>query len=385
MTLFEVEQAAQAGDPRAQELLSAVCEQTGRLAEAAYWLGQAAKAGLPSAHAKLGLWQIAGFAVRRNPANGVERIVAAAQAGDLLGLALASVVDTGGIGTPVNLDRSRSWLAAAAKAGDGRAACQLALLIGLDGDHRDLAQSLLAYAAARDFEPARGFGVFNTGQQIDWSAAMGAVDFSPWFAPVRRRPQGEDPRIELIDDLIPAWACQYVAALAAPALVRAKVLADSGREEVEDVRSNRVMSFSLADSDVVLELVNHRLAAAAETLVETGEALGVLHYRPGERYAPHVDYIPPIQENHEQLTARGQRFRTVLIYLNGGFDGGATVFPRLDLAFKPAPGSALLFDSLKGNGDVDPSTLHAGAPPTRGEKWVISKWFRTKALRPGPG
>ena len=35
------------------------------------------------------------------------------------------------------------------------------------------------------------------------------------------------------------------------------------------------------------------------------------------------------------------------------------------------------------DGSVDPMTLHTGAPPTSGEKWLISKWFRTRALRPG--
>jgi hypothetical protein len=30
----------------------------------------------------------------------------------------------------------------------------------------------------------------------------------------------------------------------------------------------------------------------------------------------------------------------------------------------------------------DPLTLHAGLPPTRGEKWIFSQWIRDRS--PGP-
>ncbi|HEX6865756.1 MAG TPA: hypothetical protein VF122_00850, partial [Caulobacteraceae bacterium] len=65
-------------------------------------------------------------------------------------------------------------------------------------------------------------------------------------------------------------------------------------------------------------------------------------------------------------------------------EGGATEFPRLELTFKPPRGGALIFDSVRADGGFEPLMLHTGAAPTSGEKWVISKWFRTKALRPGP-
>ena len=167
-----------------------------------------------------------------------------------------------------------------------------------------------------------------------------------------------------------------------PALQRGMIVNETGGESVEDVRSNRVMHFGLADSDLLLELINHRLAEVAGLPTENGEGLGVLHYAPGERYAPHVDYIPETPANARHLAERGQRIRTVLVYLNEDFEGGATEFPRLDLKFKPAKGSALVFDSVTADGSVDPMTLHTGAPPTSGEKWIISKWFRTRALRP---
>jgi hypothetical protein len=383
-TYEQVHQAALAGDPGAQDLMAQVAERQGRVQEAVHWVGRAAKSGLPSAHARLGLWQLVGYGVAQAPAQGVERIVAAANTGDALGLNLAGIVDAGGIGTPRNLPRAIQWLARHAALGDASAACQLGLLIGIGGPRAPLARACLSHAAAEGYLPAiRAMGQRpRQAVAVDWSAAAAAVDLAAFEAPVARRREREDPRIEVLQDLLPGWACDYVMVLAEPALTRGMVVDESGGESVQDERSNRVMNFGLADSDVILELINHRLATAAEMPAENAEGLGVLHYSPGERYKPHVDYIPDTPANAEHLATRGQRARTLLVYLNEGFDGGATEFPRLELAYRPPRGSALVFDSVKADGAVDPMTLHTGAPTTRGEKWVISKWFRTKALRP---
>lgn len=385
-TFEQVQAAAQAGDAASQDLLAQALEQMGRIDEALAWWVKAAKSGFPAAHAKLGLWQLVGFKLPQNGPEGVARIVAAAQGGDPLGLSLAAVIDAGGIGAPRDLPRALGWLSRAAEAGDAQAACQLGLLVGLTGPNAALARTVVARAAAAGSQPARralGSQPFSAGA-IDWSAVGAAVDLSAFQAPLAREEVRASPAIAIVPDLLPGWVCDYVMAMAEPALRRGMVVNQAGGESVEDVRSNRVMNFGLADSDVVLELVNNRIAEAAGMPAENAEGLGVLHYAPGERYAPHVDYIPDTPANAAHLAARGQRVRTVLVYLNEGFDGGATEFPRLELSFKPPRGSALIFDSVRADGAVDPTTLHMGAAPTRGEKWVISKWFRTKALRPGP-
>lgn len=303
---------------------------------------KAAEAGQPTAYAQVGLWELVGHgALPRRPAQGVRRIITAAEVGDPLGLHLAAIVDAGGVGTPRDLPRALRWLETAARAGEPRAAAQWRLL-----------------------------------------QAPGAVE--AFDAPLQRRCERDDPLIEVLEGFLPDWACDYVIAMAGPILTRGKVVDEAGGESVRAERTNTVMNFGLADSDVILEMINWRVAEAAGMPAQNAEGLGVLHYDPGERYAPHVDYIPDTPQNAEHLAQRGQRVRTVLVYLNEGFEGGATEFPRLDLAFKPPRGGALMFDSVKPDGSVDPVTLHTGAPPTRGEKWLISKWFRTRPLRPGP-
>ncbi|MES2343697.1 MAG: 2OG-Fe(II) oxygenase [Pseudomonadota bacterium] len=344
------------------------------------WMVRAAQGGWMPAVSRLGLWQLVGHITPKAPALGVARIVQAAQAGDPFALHLAAILDSGAVGTPRNLGRALYWLARAAEAGDGRAACQLGLLCG----DPDLALAALSAAAATGFEPALAALADRApvAPAFDWDVIAAAADLSAFAAPVVRNVETESPRILSIPDLLPAWVCGYVMALAEPALDRGMVVDEDGAERVKDERSNRVMHFGLVDSDVILELVNLRISQAAGMPPENAEGLGVLHYAPGERYRPHMDYIPETPENARQLEVMGQRVRTLLVYLNDGFEGGATLFPRLDAAYRPAAGGALIFDSVTDDGAMDPRTLHEGSPPTSGEKWVISKWFRTKALRP---
>lgn len=375
---------AQAGDPAAQEALADLLAESGRASDAARVLQAAAAAGRPSALGKFGLWRLVGHGAPQAPREGVAQILAAARAGDPAALRLAAVICAGGVGAPRDVPAALGWLVRAAESGDARAIAQLGLLAKVSGADPAAADQALALAASAGFAPAGQPGGAPAAGAPDYRRLASAVD-ADLFGPIPpSETVCEAPHIRTIADLLPAWACDYVVALAGPGLSRAMVVDERGGESVRQARTNTVVNFGLIDSDVVLELINTRLANAAGLPPERAEGLGVLHYAPGEEYAPHVDYIPDTAANAPQLAARGQRVRTLLVYLNEGFEGGATEFPRLDRAFRPPRGSALIFDSVTPQGQVDPLTLHRGAPPTRGEKWVISKWFRTKPLRPGP-
>lgn len=380
LTYDQARRRAEAGDADAHEALADALEQAGRPTEASPWLQRAAASGRASALAKLGLWRLVGFTVPTAPQAGVADIMQAARGGDPLGLRLAATVTAGGVGTPRDPAAALALLSLASRRGDGRASAQLALMAG--EPHRG---PLLALAAAQGLEAAATLGAVGSPPgSLPYDAIVAGIDLSAFDAPLEPQVVCDAPRVAVIPDLLPGWACDYVMALSGAVLTRGKVLDETGGESVRAERSNTVMNFGLVDSDVLLELIGGRLARAAGMAPENAEGLGVLHYAPGEEYAPHVDYIPDTAANAAQLAQRGQRVRTLLVYLNEGFEGGATEFVRLGKAFKPPRGAGLVFDNVDADGQVDPLTLHRGAPPTRGEKWVISKWFRTKALRPGP-
>ncbi len=409
--------AAQSGQAPAQEALAELFATAARPQDARLWLSRAAQSGRPSAATRLGLWEIVGFGGGQDIGRGLARIIDSADAGHADAAHTASIIYAGGVGAPRDPGEGLRRLVQAARLGQVRATAQLGLLIGPnlpDGgwllrraaasgsasamyalgrglDNRTEGQVWLAAAAAAGHPLARGAHtdaaikpVAAAHAEPDWNRVAAAVDLAWVEQPFERQLERNEPHIESLAGFLPQSICDYVIGMAAPMLSRAKVVDEHGGESVRGERSNAVMTFGLADSDFLLEMVNLRTARAAGMLPENAEGLGVLHYLPGESYAPHADFIPDTPANAAQLAERGQRVRTLLVYLNGDFTGGETAFPRLDLQFKPPAGAALIFHSVDADGQVNPLTLHAGLPPTLGEKWVISKWFRSKALRPPP-
>lgn len=108
----------------------------------------------------------------------------------------------------------------------------------------------------------------------------------------------------------------------------------------------------------------------------------MLNYKPGTEYKPHFDYFPATQEgNASNPEKKGQRVSTLIIYLNDVEEGGATVFPSIGLSVIPKRGSAVYFEYYNSLGQVNPLTLHAGAPVIKGEKWAVTQWMRNAPLR----
>jgi predicted 2-oxoglutarate/Fe(II)-dependent dioxygenase YbiX len=80
-------------------------------------------------------------------------------------------------------------------------------------------------------------------------------------------------------------------------------------------------------------------------------------YGPGQRFAPHTDGCFRRDNGDESQF-------TFLVYLNDGFEGGATAFheSRASLLVTPERGKALVFDHRQ---------LHEGLPVVRGRKYVL--------------
>lgn len=407
--------AAQSGQTLAQETLADLFATAGRPQEAREWLTRAAASGQLAALTRLGLWEIVGFGGAQDVEMGLSRILASADAGHADAAHSASLLYGGGVGAPSDSREGLRRLVQAARLGHARAAAQLGLLIGPDrpdgaallrraaragssvamyalgrglpGEAEARAWLAAAAAAGHPLAPKSDYGSFelpDMQEEPDWNCLIDAADLAWVDRPFERRIECEEPRIETMARFLPLPVCDYVIGMAAPKMSRGRVVDEHGGESVRQERSNAVMTFGLADSDFLLELVSQRIARAVGMPPENAEGLGVLHYLPGESYAPHSDFIPDTPANTAQLAQRGQRVRTLLVYLNQQFTGGETVFPLLDLRFKPPAGAALAFHNVNVRGEAISRSLHAGTPPTSGEKWLISKWFRSKPLRPGP-
>lgn len=62
-------------------------------------------------------------------------------------------------------------------------------------------------------------------------------------------------------------------------------------------------------------------------------------------------------------------------------DGGFTHFTRLGLKIAPAAGCGAVWGNVTPKGAMDFRLLHAGAPPTKGTKYVVNCFFNQSAVR----
>jgi prolyl 4-hydroxylase len=190
----------------------------------------------------------------------------------------------------------------------------------------------------------------------------------------RRHLVNTSPDIILVERLLAPEECKYLISLAEPRVQPAYVGNEaSGGRRLDPMRSSYDSCFGPGEEDLVLHRINRRIARATGTKYEWGEPLHILRYLPGQEYRRHMDTI---------AGAANQRFWTALVYLNDGYKGGETDFPRLDIRVEGAAGDALLFCSLDKNGRPDPLTEHAGLPVTQGVKWLATRWIRQSAYDP---
>jgi prolyl 4-hydroxylase len=153
----------------------------------------------------------------------------------------------------------------------------------------------------------------------------------------------------------------------------------SKRTTVSETRSNTAATFGLLETDLVCVLAQARMAACAGVPFRHLEPLSVLHYAEGEEITEHFDFVDPdVPDYDRQIASQGQRVVTFLAYLNDDYGGGETDFLKLGLRHKGRRGDGLYFVNARADGSADTRTLHAGRPPTNGEKWIVSQFMRDR-------
>jgi hypothetical protein len=213
----------------------------------------------------------------------------------------------------------------------------------------------------------------------DWRAVAGRIDVAGWIAPRATRLVVDGPRIGVCDGFLDARICAWLIERATP-LQRQSLVYDpySGRPAPSDARSNSVGSFSIRNLDLVTILVRERIAATMGVPVAHLERASVFRYQVGQTFADHYDFLEPSPQLNAEIARRGQRPVTFLVYLNDAFEGGETHFIKLDRKIRGGVGDARFFYNVDEAGMPHQRTEHAGAPPTSGEKWLLSQFIRDK-------
>lgn len=269
-------------------------------------------------------------------------------------------------------------LAEAAGSGDPDAAHRLALMAAMGlGAPQDWRGALERLAQAAEL------GHPTAGRQLALLSDRegSGVDLAAWLSAPAPRMLSEGPAIFAVEGFLPHAVCDWLKtraeAMAEPALVYDP---DTGGGRRESVRTNAAAQFDLERMDVVLAVVRERIARVAGLPVPGLEWSQVLHYAAGQTFDWHVDWLDPAIPGYAaDLAARGQRIATCLVFLNDDFEGGETAFEAGGLRHRGRKGDALLWANTLPDGSIDRRTRHAGLPPTKGEKWVLSQWLRGRA------
>lgn len=185
------------------------------------------------------------------------------------------------------------------------------------------------------------------------------------------------PRVVLFGDLLSDEECDQLIALCQSRLKPSSVVnAANGNYDLHPSRTSSGASFRRGEN-ALIQRIENRISDLLSVPVSRGEPIQVLNYVPGAEYKPHFDYFDPqFAGNDKILQMGGQRFATLIMYLNDVEAGGSTVFPEIGLDILPRKGNALFFSYASEKGDLDALTLHGGSPVVAGDKWIATKWLR---------
>lgn len=269
---------------------------------------------------------------------------------------------------PRDMEEARSLFARAAEAGHRAAAeCMTNLLANGVAGERDWPGALARLREEARTDPRR-------------QAA------SELLARMRLTPEGDPgtigpsrrlsvaPEVHLFPGLFAPAECDHLARTAAPNLQPSFVVhPGTGRPERDPIRTSDGFELHWFLEDPAVHALNRRLAAATGTSVGQGEPLQILRYSVGQEYRPHLDGVPGLAN---------QRVLTALVYLNDGYRGGGTAFPRVGLIVEGRRGDVLVFRNASASGRTDPLSEHAGLPVAGGTKLLASRWIHQHPIAP---
>ncbi|MBE1299936.1 MAG: hypothetical protein GJ680_08545 [Alteromonadaceae bacterium] len=142
-------------------------------------------------------------------------------------------------------------------------------------------------------------------------------------------------------------------------------------------RTSRTCHLSFLN-EPALKTIEQRIIDFMALAQGNKEVMQAQHYSVGEEFKEHTDFFTPgNKEYKEHCLKRGQRTWTFMLYLNDACTGGQTRFTKMDKEFSPKLGRALIWNNLYPNGMPNPNTEHQSIPVETGEKFIITKWFRT--------
>ena len=137
---------------------------------------------------------------------------------------------------------------------------------------------------------------------------------------------------------------------------------DSGRVSNNKFGYRKAKVTWLKTYSSLVEKIKNGVAEITGFPIENQEDFHFVKYNTDGEYKVHTD--------------GKDRPKTALVYLNDGFIGGETEFPKLNMIIKPETGKLVIWDNTLEDGSGDPNSLHAGLPVIAGTKYIAVIWIR---------
>ncbi|MDE1914591.1 MAG: 2OG-Fe(II) oxygenase [Sphingomonadales bacterium] len=190
-----------------------------------------------------------------------------------------------------------------------------------------------------------------------------------WHAPI---PNAE---IVIVSDFLTPDECETVMAMVdAVAEPSATYAAET------DTSARSSYSGDVDRYDPFVMMIERRIDDLLGMPSHYGETMQGQRYTVGQQFKPHYDWFATHTKYWKgEKVKGGQRSWTAMIYLNDVEEGGQTVFERVGLNATPKQGMLLAWNNANPDGTPNHNTLHAALPVVRGVKYVITKWYRTRA------
>jgi len=191
-----------------------------------------------------------------------------------------------------------------------------------------------------------------------------------------------NPRVFLYHNFLSQQECEDIIKLGEESVTRSEVVSAEGNGRVDEYRTSHGLFFTddWMRKSPLLRDVERRIAEWSHLPVENGEAYYLLRYEVGQYYKPHTDYFSDDDIGRRYIGENGNRYATVITYLQTPTEGGATEFPRASIVIPAKAGDAVLFFDMNPINQGDPFSEHAGLPVTKGIKWALTKWIREKSF-----
>jgi|688.fasta_scaffold140418_1 prolyl 4-hydroxylase len=159
-------------------------------------------------------------------------------------------------------------------------------------------------------------------------------------------------------------------------LINSQTINANEYNAVNSLRTSKTCNFE--NNDLINE-IDMRICKTIGINNRFAEKIQAQKYEIGQEFKIHTDYFDEtILLNNDSI--KSQRTWTFMIYLNDMPDessGGHTSFPYAYLSFQPKMGTAITWNNLN-KGFSNTFSHHKGMPILKGEKYIITKWFREK-------